>query len=184
MEFFGIFVTLAILTGLAIIGYTVWTVWSRKGKVPPQAPGHVPEELSTDTPVNNPGNIPDNIPNVKARVDWRVYAVESDGNCMNGSDIVLKTEQDEFVMGRAEGCGLRLMRPQIGRRHAMVTRKGIVYTYYDLGSKAGSVCNGEKIQSRRLEHMLVIWVYDVALVFANCEIQQELIALAVKNSHR
>ena len=164
MKFFDIFVIAAILVAVAMIGFTVWTVIIQRKKTPPATQG---APLSGGT-----------------RVDWRVYAVDSDDNCFIGSDIVLDGEKDEFVMGRGEGCNMRLMRPQIGRRHAMVTRKGIVYTYHDLGSHAGSICEGEKIKTKRLEHMIVIWVYDVALVFANCDVQQDFIIRAVKQSHR
>lgn len=165
MKAFDFFLIAAILAAAGMIGYTVWTV-TRKG-VRPSA-----------NPVVTQGTAPVN----PARVDWRVYAVDKDFNCFNGSDIVLNDENDEFLMGRGESCDLKLMRPQIGRRHAKVTRRGIVYTYHDLGSNAGSVCSGEKIESKRLEHMMVVMVYDVALVFANCEVGQDSVIRAVRNS--
>ncbi len=118
-------------------------------------------------------------PREKVFADWRVYALDKDGNCFSGAEILLGNARDEFLIGRQQSCGLRLMKPEIGRRHAKVTRKGIVYTYTDLGSHAGSVCGHERISEKRLEHMMVVWVYDVALVFANCETAAELLAQAV-----
>jgi FOG: FHA domain len=166
MEFFDLFLAAAILAAVAMIGFTVWTVMKNRVKTPPAT--------SAAASVPNAANA--------GRVDWRVYAIDRDGNCFTGSDIVLNREEDEFVIGRGESCQLKLMRPQIGRRHAMVTRKGIVYTYHDLGSNAGSICHGEKIESKRLEHLMVVMVYDVALVFANCEVQQDLVIRAVNHS--
>ena len=121
-------------------------------------------------------------PDSAARPDWRVYAVDRNDNCFTGSGIVLEKEQDEFIMGRGEGCDLKLMLPQIGRRHARVTRRGAVYIYQDLGSKAGSVCRGEKIESEPLEHMMVVMVCDVALVFVNGAARQEHVLSAVRNA--
>ena len=162
MEFFDFFLMIAVLAAIGMIGYTGWTVFKKRRIISPVTSG------------NTSGN--------GGRVDWRVYAVDKDDNCFIGSEIVLDGEKDEFIMGRGDGCDLKLMRPQIGRRHAMVNRRGIVYTYHDLGSSAGSICNGKKIESKRLEHLMVVWVYDVALVFANCEVQQDFIIRAVKNS--
>ena len=60
------------------------------------------------------------------------------------------------------------------------------YSEYEIGeyigSNAGSICHGEKIESKRLEHLMVVMVYDVALVFANCEVQQDLVIRAVNHS--
>lgn len=158
MEFFDIFLAASVLAAVAMIGFTVWTVMRKRGNTSAAVPADA------------------------AKQNWRVYAVDKDDNCFNGCDIVLDREEDEFLLGRGDDCNLKLMRPQIGRRHAAVTRKGTVYTYRDLGSNAGSVCNGEKIQSKRLEPMTVIRVYDVALVFADCDVPQEFLIRAVHQS--
>jgi hypothetical protein len=115
-------------------------------------------------------------------VDWQVYIVEKDGNCLSKGDINLENEKDEFIIGRSDESSLKLKDEHIGRKHAKVTRKGIVYTYYDLGSRAGSICNHEKIESKRLEHMMVVWVEKYALVFANCDVSNDELAKAVRNS--
>ena len=116
--------------------------------------------------------------------DWRVYAIDEEGNCFCGAEILLENEKDVFGIGRQEDNALRLMRPDIGRHHAKVTRKGIVYTYTDLGSAAGSICDRVPIKEKRLHHLMVVWVNHVALVFANCEVAQDFLARAVENSPR
>ncbi len=164
MEFFNVFLTVAIFIMAGMIGFTAWSVLRTTGSVP--------------TPAKKGAS------RGRSAADWRVYAVDEGGNCFCGAEIILPTERDEFIIGRQKGCQLRIMRPEIGRRHAKIGRKGIVYTLYDLGSYAGCVCNHARIKEIRLEHMMVVWINDVALVFVNCEVNPEFITRAVKNSSR
>ena len=80
MEFFDLFLAAAILAAVAMIGFTVWTVMKNRVKTPPAT--------SAAASVPNAANA--------GRVDWRVYAIDRDGNCFTGSDIVLNREEDVF----------------------------------------------------------------------------------------
>jgi len=162
MDFFDYFLIGAILLIVAMISFTAVSVKKNK---------RVAAQKSQPSPK-------------KITPDWRVYAIDEDGNCFCGADIILENEKDEFGIGRQEGNSLRLMRLEIGRHHAKVTRKGIVYTYTDLGSVAGSICDHEKIKEKRLHHLMVVWVYNVALVFTNCEVAHDFLIRAIKNSPR
>ena len=177
MRLFDIFFPAAFAAAAFMQVFAAWSGFGKKAKAYP-APPVPPVPMTPPFPSPRAAS-----PDSAARPDWRVYAVDRNDNCFTGSGIVLEKEQDEFIMGRGEGCDLKLMLPQIGRRHARVTRRGAVYIYQDLGSKAGSVCRGEKIESKPLEHMMVVMVCDVALVFVNGAARQEHVLSAVRNAH-
>ncbi len=52
----------------------------------------------------------------------------------------------ECVIGRGHHVDLRLLDAQVSRRHARVRRKGADYLLEDLGSRNGTLVNGERIQ--------------------------------------
>lgn len=51
----------------------------------------------------------------------------------------------QFVIGRAAGCNLRPQSDAISRQHCAVFNKGDRVTIKDLGSRNGTVLNGEKL---------------------------------------
>jgi pSer/pThr/pTyr-binding forkhead associated (FHA) protein len=51
----------------------------------------------------------------------------------------------QFVIGRAAGCNLRPQSDAISRQHCAVFNKGDRITIKDLGSRNGSILNGEKL---------------------------------------
>jgi pSer/pThr/pTyr-binding forkhead associated (FHA) protein len=53
----------------------------------------------------------------------------------------------QFVIGRAAGCNLRPQSDGISRQHCAVLNKGSRITIKDLGSRNGTVLNGEKLSA-------------------------------------
>jgi pSer/pThr/pTyr-binding forkhead associated (FHA) protein len=62
-----------------------------------------------------------------------------------GLEIPLK--KDKFLIGRAKECALRAGSEAISRRHCAIIRRESGYTVRDLGSRNGTLVNGEKISS-------------------------------------
>lgn len=60
-----------------------------------------------------------------------------------GLEIPLK--KDKFLIGRAKECALRAGSEAISRRHCAIVRREQGWTVRDLGSRNGTIVNGEKI---------------------------------------
>jgi pSer/pThr/pTyr-binding forkhead associated (FHA) protein len=60
-----------------------------------------------------------------------------------GAKIAVK--KDEFLIGRSPECHLCAGSTSISRRHCAITRNGTSVTIKDLGSRNGTLVNGEKI---------------------------------------
>ena len=60
-----------------------------------------------------------------------------------GLEIPLK--KDKFLIGRAKECSLRAGSEAISRRHCAIIRRETGWTVRDLGSRNGTLVNGEKI---------------------------------------
>jgi pSer/pThr/pTyr-binding forkhead associated (FHA) protein len=61
-----------------------------------------------------------------------------------GAKIAVK--KDEFLIGRSPECHLCAGSTSISRRHCAITRNGTQVTIKDLGSRNGTLVNGEKIE--------------------------------------
>lgn len=60
-----------------------------------------------------------------------------------GTKIAVK--KDEFLIGRSQKCHLCAGSSSVSRQHCAITRKGATVSIKDLGSRNGTVVNGEKI---------------------------------------
>jgi two-component system cell cycle response regulator len=56
-------------------------------------------------------------------------------------------EKDEMIIGRDPSADISISDPLISRKHAKVTREGIVIKIEDLGSSNGTVINGKKLEA-------------------------------------
>lgn len=61
-----------------------------------------------------------------------------------GTKIAVK--KDEFLIGRSQKCHLCAGSSSVSRRHCAITRKDATVLIRDLGSRNGTVVNGEKIK--------------------------------------
>jgi pSer/pThr/pTyr-binding forkhead associated (FHA) protein len=61
-----------------------------------------------------------------------------------GAKIAVK--KDEFIIGRSPECHLCAGSTSISRRHCAITRSGTKVTIKDLGSRNGTLVNGEKTE--------------------------------------
>jgi hypothetical protein len=68
-------------------------------------------------------------------------------------------------IGRSEDNQVRLVRPGVSRRHAVIRRDGASYVLQDLKSQNGTFLNGNRISEEVLHHGDRIWVGDVELLF-------------------
>jgi len=69
-------------------------------------------------------------------------------------------------IGRSEDNQVRLVRPGVSRRHALIRRDGSAYVLQDLNSQNGTFLNGNRISEEVLHHGDRIWVGDVELLFS------------------
>lgn len=60
-----------------------------------------------------------------------------------GTKIAVK--KDEFLVGRSQKCHLCAGSSSISRKHCVITRKDAAVSIKDLGSRNGTLINGEKI---------------------------------------
>ena len=65
--------------------------------------------------------------------------------------------EGDNVIGR-EDATVILTDPAVSRRHAIIRKAGDTHTIYDLGSRAGTVVDGEKLEGVRIEGGSVISV--------------------------
>lgn len=71
--------------------------------------------------------------------------VQRDG----GSESVAVPEGAALLIGREQDCGLRLDDSRVSRHHAQIAQVDGGYWFTDLGSKAGSWCDGARVQRDR-----------------------------------
>jgi hypothetical protein len=69
------------------------------------------------------------------------------------------------VIGRSEGCDVRLGDPNISRRHAELRQEGTSYWIVDLGSTNGVEVNGSRTERAKLEHGDTVTLGESELVF-------------------
>ncbi len=69
-------------------------------------------------------------------------------------------------IGRSEDNQVRLVRPGVSSRHAVIRRDGSAYILQDLKSQNGTFLNGNRINEEVLHHGDRIWVGDVELLFS------------------
>lgn len=73
---------------------------------------------------------------------------------------------DRVVIGRHPGCGLVLDASAVSRQHAVVSVDGDAHSIEDLGSRNGTLVNGERLQSRhRLADGDIVTICEVRLVY-------------------
>ncbi len=65
---------------------------------------------------------------------------------VNEVDLVLDTTRKEWVIGRAPDSDVILDSPDVSRLHGKFLLKGGSYYFYDLGSRNGSIVNGEQAE--------------------------------------
>ena len=63
-----------------------------------------------------------------------------------GEPFTHRVESDEMVIGRATSCDLVLADRYLSRQHARITRRGKAWLVEDLGSRNGTLLNGQKIE--------------------------------------
>jgi pSer/pThr/pTyr-binding forkhead associated (FHA) protein len=56
--------------------------------------------------------------------------------------------ENEFLIGRAPDCNLRLRSEEVSRHHCTIRLSGGEATLVDLGSSNGSYLNGERVRSQ------------------------------------
>lgn len=82
---------------------------------------------------------------------------------------------DELTIGRGSDCAIRLADHKASRSHTLVSLKeGRVYVR-DLGSKNGTLCEGERIDEREIKPGAVITVGETNLVLEDVIDESELI---------
>jgi len=95
---------------------------------------------------------------------WRLL-IESD----IGERTQIALKRDEYLIGRAEGCYVRLTEQNISRRHARFRRYGTAFLVEDLGSYNGTYVNGARIvQPVAVAHADLVQIGDYLLL-----VQQE-----------
>ncbi|MBD6618439.1 FHA domain-containing protein [Komarekiella sp. 'clone 1'] len=65
---------------------------------------------------------------------------------VNEVDLVLDTTKEEWVIGRAPDSDVILDSPDVSRLHGKFLLKGGSYYFFDLGSRNGSIVNGEQAE--------------------------------------
>jgi hypothetical protein len=75
-------------------------------------------------------------------------------------------ERDLTIIGRADDCDIRVADPLASRRHAQVRREPWRYVLEDLGSRNGTLVNGEAVAGERpLQHGDTVHVATTPLRF-------------------
>ena len=70
------------------------------------------------------------------------------------------------VIGRAQGCDVRLDDANISRRHAELRQQGTAYWIVDLGSTNGVEVNGSRVERAQLEDGDTVTLGETQLVFS------------------
>jgi pSer/pThr/pTyr-binding forkhead associated (FHA) protein len=60
----------------------------------------------------------------------------------------LSVNVDQFIIGREEGCHLRVASDAISRKHCRIKKENGAVTVRDLGSRNGTIVNGQKITDK------------------------------------
>ncbi len=67
----------------------------------------------------------------------------------DGQEIEELFREDRTIIGRHEGCDLRLVDSMVSRNHCMISREGRRFVIKDLQSRNGTWINGKRIKNRR-----------------------------------
>jgi FHA domain-containing protein len=70
------------------------------------------------------------------------------------------------VIGRSQGCDIRLDDANVSRRHAELRQQGTSYWIVDLGSTNGVEVNGNRVERAKLEDGDAVTVGETRLVFS------------------
>jgi predicted component of type VI protein secretion system len=63
---------------------------------------------------------------------------------------VIRLRSDDTIVGRQQGCDLRIPAPDVSRRHCRLSIRGDCLVVEDLASANGSFVNGARIQSEEI----------------------------------
>ncbi len=77
----------------------------------------------------------------------------------------IKLEQRPLVIGRAEGCDIRLDHETISRKHAVLVPMEDSFAIQDVGSRAGTFVNGQLVSKALLRHGDSIQISHMVLEF-------------------
>jgi len=84
-----------------------------------------------------------------------------------GQKAVFTDKLKELVIGRDNTCQLILDTPTISRRHVVLQKKWGGVTLTDLGSKNGTLVNGEKVKEKLLKDGDVLLLGAIKILFKN-----------------
>ena len=89
----------------------------------------------------------------------------------NGSDTAEKVDvgSDEITIGRQIGNVIVLQDDKVSRFHAIVERKRGLIGVRDLGSRNGTLVNGERVKATQLKHGDVLQIGRISLKFVGDE---------------
>ncbi len=80
-------------------------------------------------------------------------------------------DHEELLVGRDDSCDVRIKAMSVSREHCAIEREGEDLILRDLGSKAGTFLNGERIADRvRLQDGMEITVGPAVLKFFESDI--------------
>src|SRR4029453_18918201 len=65
---------------------------------------------------------------------------------------VFEIDTDELSIGRTDAAGVLIDHKSVSRRHCVFRREGETLQVEDLGSRNGTLVNGEAVRSHLLEH--------------------------------
>ena len=77
---------------------------------------------------------------------------------------VFRLDKPRVLVGR-QGADIELADPEVSRKHCSVEVHGATATLVDLGTTNGTFVDGEKIQSRELEHLSEFRIGATTLLF-------------------
>ncbi len=94
---------------------------------------------------------------------------------IDGSRQTQELSDGLYVIGRGEGCRIRLDSPDVSERHAILSLRGGVATIEDLHSSNGTIVNGEAIESQiTLKPSMVVQIGPVMMrVDSNSSAQED-----------
>lgn len=93
-----------------------------------------------------------------------------------GQKTAVNLVRDEYTVGRAEGCIIRLTERNISRHHATIRRSALGYRIEDQGSLTGVFVNGVRITSpQELSHKdsLQLGDYRIEVIDEDLQIQEQ-----------
>ncbi len=77
--------------------------------------------------------------------ELKIHGAESDGK-------VVPLGFHRYIIGRDKDCDLRLQSPTVSRHHCVIKRDEFTVRVRDLGSRNGTLVNGEQIQAETVLH--------------------------------